>query len=233
METRQKSLVAADETLATRKKNLNDESPNFLKVLPILLSVKGHLLDRFNLRLTCRAAKAAVDPYLSVVFLTGSHCRDIFADDDKYNAFRRSSLIIAAKDLFFTFDTTLSEKYFGKLCRIPFSDLQGASLPLEGTALKLLPRQKWNNLTRLNLRLHSPWDIDTDQTHLNTIWKSFSEAKWPLESLTIDIAQNFPNSPSYSGTLCHNPGIDHAAHLLSSFPTLERLEINRWISLEC
>jgi len=229
-------LLVADETLATKNETLNRDSLNFLKCLPLLLSVQdGDLLpEKQHLRLTCRAAKAAVDPYLSTVFLKEDW--EIFGvqkDNDKYKAFCRSPVALAAKKLLAEGD--LRAEFFSKIGRVPFRNLQEVDITLDGIAhaLELVPRQKWDKLTRLFLRVDDISDRP-DEPHLNTVWKSFSETNWPLKSLTLDIVP--PSLELFSHNYSppsRNPGVEHAALLLSSFPTLKHLKINRWISPEC
>ena len=213
-----------------------------LSVLPFVLAANNETLltldENKNLRLTCRAAKAAVDPYFSSFIIDSAHLLDTV----RFEAFRRSSVFLAAKELHC--EDVLTRGDLTQITRTPFKNLQQVSFKLDSTEIDLFPLCKWNRLK--NLKLVIWWFSDEHPLNdLNSAWESLSKAEWPLlESLAVNIYIQIPNEGAEPGTvdaysiyeydepLADTNVIKGIVCLLSYFPKLRNLKIEPRMRLE-
>jgi hypothetical protein len=237
MKTRNQSRLAED-TPATAKK---EDAVTLLSILPFVLSVEEGklfpLADKRNLRVTCRAAKAMVDPYLEKINLLNPYA--IVPNSDQLNTFLRSSLVNAARHIRCSNGSHyISSDYLHKLSCIPFKNLQKAELSINSHALSLLPAGQWSKLTNLNLIVRWHYNLHSSDQFIN-LWKTFSKANWPLlETLIVSIEaeRHYTDiSEEESDEVDGFPDFDFGelvACLLSYFPNLKELRIQNLISLE-
>jgi hypothetical protein len=231
-----------DEELA----NSNKEAAttyDFLSILPLVLSLKGSLQAEFRdedeqplptsalhaLRLACKGAKAAVDPYLIKINVTEyMHWREGLEDQLTKNS-TRSPLLLAATRIFSDNESFFNREAFTKFTLLPFGHVQTADLYVDSDALDIVPAWEQSTLTELELRIH--WHYKR-QPSLN--FNAFSKAKWPLlENLSLDI--HICGSESDRTDVCDignedddryidvSIDFEEAFKLLSYFPKLKSL----------
>jgi hypothetical protein len=215
------------------------ETLNLISILPLLLANQdGKLLrhspTKQSLRLTCKGAKAAIDPTIRGVKIPSSTA--IIYDNHLFNAFSRSPLTLAATKLYSEF--RISRNCMSKLIDIQFNHVQDVSFQIDSNALDLLASQ-WKcgrELKVLDLLVHCQCRIDT-LSQLNSVWKEFSKSNWPLlETLSLAFFPDYGglyDDDDDSGPGPDVPDLDYreVARLLSYFPSLKCLKVQNSLSL--
>jgi hypothetical protein len=224
-----------------------EKSIDFLHILPFVLdSVQVHsdptlplteepilpVEARHNLRLTCKAAKAVVDPYLPTIIMRNT---SIWDDTELTKAFSGSPLTLAARHLT-TDEFSLTRDTFIKFNRIQFKNLQSAELRVCSHACDLIPNwsARSKQLKALDLSIYWHYDL-----HPRLKFTSYSKAKanWSLlESLSLEIE---PDRSDFSDSddedeeqepPCGDYG--EAVCLLNYFPNLKQLRFGTRIKIE-
>jgi hypothetical protein len=228
-----RSRVAEDALTAVK------EPANLFSVLPLILANQdGKLLEcsmKHSLRLTCKFAKTVVDPTLRTVVIQSYE--SILSRNDFFNAFRRSPITLAATKLRTGYRMT--KEYMDIIADIQFNHVHDALFRIDSSALDLLPCH-WKcgtELKVLDLKVYWHYTLHPP-SQLNSVWKSFSKANWPLlESLSLDVDAVDFNNPSSDASDDDgeqnppNPNMGEIACLLSYFPSLKHLKIDNFLSL--
>jgi hypothetical protein len=230
--TRNISRQLDDEALPAANKS---ETVNLISILPLILANQdGKLLlysTKHSLRLTCKAAKAAVNPALRTakIGIDGA----IFSNNDLFNTFCRSPITLAATKLYC--ECGITKAVMNKLLGVQFNYVQDASFTIDSSALDLLAC-RWQcggELKVLDLRVY--WHYTTDSpSQFNSVWKNFSKAKWPLLEalcLKIDPVDFRLDPPSDDEHDFPDTDVGEVACLLSYFPSLKHLELSDSLKL--
>jgi hypothetical protein len=203
-------------------------APDLFKILPFVLDAnKGKLLPlstKRSLRLTYRAARAAVEAQLTKILLLPHDLA--MANDAAFETYRRSSLRIGAEHLFANHG--MLEEYMQKIDSIQFPNVQTAQLSVySGAAMRLFSHRQFVNLKSLNLTIYWRYYIDRPSV-INRDWKEFSRAKinWPLlENLVVHIEAEMEQGEEHDFDDDSFIDIGEIACLLPYLPNLKQLEI--------